>query len=160
MTDERLEFTKIIHAPAGRIFALLCSPAGHAQIDGSGMLVGPQSTEPVGAVGDRFRMDMDRRPLNDVPGMTDYTVTVVITGYESDRLIEWSVEDPAGEIVNHLYGYRLAPLDDGTTEVTAYYDWSAISEERKQRRPWPVVPAESVASSLDRLAGVVEASDR
>ncbi len=151
-----MEFTRTIDAPAERIFALLCSPAGHVAIDGSGMLVAPQSQEPVAAVGDRFRMDMDRRPLSDIPDLTDYTVTVVITGFETDRLIEWSVESSTGEIFGHVYGYRLTPLDNAATKVTAYHDWSAISEERKQRRAWPVVPADMVAASLVRLAFVVE----
>src|SRR5205807_10178801 len=86
---ERFEVPRQIAAPPAKVFALLCDPNGHVAIDSSGMLQSADG-KPVGAVGDSFVVHMDRESLNDYP-LGKYDVTVTITKFEQDRLIEWTI---------------------------------------------------------------------
>jgi len=155
--SERISSTRVIAAPASRIYALVSSPSGHVQIDGSGMLLASPDSEPVKAVGDTFDMHMDRKPLGDIE-LDLYDVTVVITNIEPDRWVEWSVEDKRnGGIWGHVYGYQLNPVSDTETEVTSYCDWSGLPERRKARASFPVVPLSMMVKSLDNLEQIVTA---
>ncbi|MCW2522413.1 MAG: hypothetical protein JWO63_748 [Frankiales bacterium] len=154
---ERISTTRNIKAPAAQIFGVVSSPQGHVQIDGSGMLIAAPDSKPVTAVGDTFAMHMDRRPLGDIPDMAEYDVTVVITDFEENALLEWSVMTPKGRPYGHVYGYRLEPAGDGETLVTSYCDWSGIPEHRKDPARWPVVPLSMLEQSLAKLDGVVSA---
>jgi hypothetical protein len=109
------------------------------------------------AIGDTFEIHMDRRPLGDIPDMAEYDVTVAITGFELDALLEWSLLTPKGTIFGHVYGYRLEPLDEDSTRVTSYCDWSALPEKRKDPSRWPVVPLHMLEKSLDNLESIVTA---
>jgi hypothetical protein len=154
MTTESLEVSRQVSASPSTVFAVLCDPAGHVKIDSSGML---QSAEgaPVSGVGDEFVVHMDREALNDIP-LGKYDVTVTITKYEQDALLEWTVGsarlDPP---LRHLYGYRLEPSDGGT-RVTSYYDWSQVHEKYRGALAFPVVPESALRATLGILARTVE----
>ncbi len=152
-SDERIEVGRVVAAEPASVFALLCDPQGHVAIDSSGML---QSAEgaPVQAVGDRFVVHMDREALGDRP-MGRYDVTVIITGFEPDRAIEWTVSGVTQPPIEHLYGYTLEPVDGGTL-VTSYYDWSKILERYRGALAFPVVPASALKATLGILARTVE----
>ena len=150
---ERLEVSRTIAAPAATVFALLRDPQGHVAIDSSGMLQSADGS-PVGAVGDRFTVHMDREALGDLP-MGTYDVEVIITRFEPDTLIEWTISGTIQPPIRHLYGYRLAPVDGGTV-VTSYYDWSGIDERYRQRISFPVVPATALRATLGILARTVQ----
>jgi hypothetical protein len=149
LTD-RFEVTRPIAAPASAIFDVVRSPAGHVAIDASGMLQG-FTGEPAEKVGDTFVIHMDRESLNDFP-MGKYDVTVHIIAFERDREIAW---DLGIKEFQHFYGYRLAPGDDGVTEVTAYYDWSKIDPQHKQG--FPIVPESAIRATLGILDRTVRA---
>jgi hypothetical protein len=153
MTTERFEVQREIAATPAQIFAVLCDPAGHVAIDSSGML---QSAEgaPVAAVGDEFIVHMDREALNDRP-MGKYDVTVIITAFEQDALIEWTISGAIQPPIKHLYGYRLAPQGAGTL-VTSYYDWSQIDERYREAGIFPVIPEAALRATLGILARNVE----
>jgi hypothetical protein len=94
------------------IFTLLCDPAMHPLIDGSGSVRavrpgGPKRLTP----GARFGMDMKIG--------TRYRILNTVAEYEEDRLIAW----------RHFYGHRwrwqLSPAGDRATEVTETFDWSS-----------------------------------
>ena len=144
LTD-RIEVTRPIPASPSAIFDIVRSPAGHVAIDASGMLQS-STGEPAGAVGDTFVIHMDRESLNDFP-LGKYDVTVHIITFEQDREIAWNL----GEDIPypHFYGYRLEPGDDGTTNVTSYYDWSLITGEIKER--FPIVPETALRATLGIL---------
>jgi hypothetical protein len=36
--------------------------------------------------------------------MAEYDVTVIITGFEEDALLEWSILTPKGRTYGHVYG--------------------------------------------------------
>ncbi len=156
-TDERIFSTRVIAAPASEIYALVSSPAGHVQIDGSGMLVASPESKPVTAVGDTFVMHMDREPLGDIPDMGKYDVTVIITNIEVDQLVEWGIQGNDGKPFGYVYGYALKAVDEDSTEVTSYCDWSDLSEKRKARIAFPIVPLSMMEKSLDNLEAIVTA---
>ncbi|MEU8960877.1 SRPBCC family protein [Streptomyces sp. NPDC048491] len=153
MTSERFEVTRQIAATPSVIFDVLRSPQGHVRIDSSGML---QSAEgaPVGAVGDEFLVHMDREALGDLP-MGRYDVTVIITRYERDAVLEWTISGTIQPPIRHLYGYRLAPNESGTA-VTSYYDWSEIDDRYREAGIFPVIPEAGLRATLGILARTVE----
>ena len=150
---ERFEVQRQIAAPPAKVFSLLCDPAGHVAIDSSGML---QSSDgaPVRAVGDSFVVHMDRESLNDYP-LGKYDVTVLITQFEADRLLEWTISGVIQPPIRHLYGYRLEPSEVGTL-VTSYYDWSQIDEQYRDSGIFPVIPEAALRATLGILARTVE----
>jgi hypothetical protein len=97
---------------------------------------------------------MDREALGDFP-MGKYTVTNIVTKYEPDALLEWTVSGTIQPPIGHVYGYQLAPGDDGTTLVTSYYDWSAISDQWRESGIFPVIPVTALRVSLGILERVV-----
>ena len=152
---ERFEVQREILAPAAEIFTLLCDPCGHVTIDSSGMLMSADGA-PVGAVGDEFVVHMDREALGDYP-LGQYDVTVIITKFEPQALLEWTISGVIQPPIRHLYGYRLTPVDDGRTLVTSYYDWSEIHEKYRGRGIFPVIPEAALKATLGILARTVQA---
>jgi len=154
MTTERFEIARQIAASPAAVFAVLRDPAGHVTIDSSGMLQSAEG-ELVNGVGDSFVVHMDRESLNDFP-LGKYDVTVEITQFWEDSLIEWTI---GGGIVTppigHLYGYKLEPKDGGTL-VTSYYDWSRIDEKYRGKGIFPVIPEAGLRATLGILARTVE----
>ena len=145
---ERIEATRLIPAAPHEVFAVLCDPQGHVDIDASGMLMDAEG-EPVSAVGDRFLVHMDREALGDRP-MGTYDVTVIITQLEPDRLIEWTISGTIQPPIKHLYGYRLEPADGGTL-VTSYCDWSNLREDYRPFLTFPIVPESALKGTLGIL---------
>lgn len=148
--DERFEVSRLIDAPASTVFTLLCEPKGHVAIDSSGMLQSADGS-PVAAVGDTFVVHMDRESLNDYP-MGRYDVTVIITRYEQDALLEWTISGQIQPPIKHLYGYRLTAAEEGGTVVTSYYDWSQIEKKYRDRGIFPVIPEGALRATLGILA--------
>ncbi|MEV0544086.1 hypothetical protein [Nocardia salmonicida] len=153
MTVERFEVQRHITASPAEIFSLLCSPEGHVAIDSSGML---QSAEgkPVTGVGDEFVVHMDRESLNDLP-MGKYDVTVIITGFEQDTHLEWTISGTIKPPIEHLYGYRLEADDNGTL-VTSYYDWSKIAPRYREAAIFPIIPEAALRATLGILARTIQ----
>jgi hypothetical protein len=149
MTTERLESQRTIGTDPATIFAVLCDPHGHVAIDSSGMLM-EATGDPVKAIGDTFVVHMDRDSLNDYP-LGRYDVTVVITKFEADREIAWTIEGVMRPPIGHVYGYLLEPVEGGTL-VTSYYDWSDIHPEYKDKGIFPVISEAALRATLGILA--------
>ncbi len=141
---ERMEVSRAIAAPPEAIFAVLRDPQGHVAIDSSGMLMSATG-EPASAVGDTFVIHMDREALNDYP-LGLYDVTIVITEFEADREIAWTIEGTIEPPIRHVYGYRLEPIPEGTM-VTSYYDWSNIHETWRDAHIFPVIPESALRAT-------------
>lgn len=150
---ERLEVQRTIPADASAIFRVLSDPGGHVAIDSSGML---QSAEgiPVTGTGDTFVVHMDREALNDYPELGRYDVTVVITEFEPDRRISWTIHGQIEPPMGHRYGYLLEPVD-GATLVTSYYDWSAADTVWRDSGVFPVISELALRATLGILARTV-----
>jgi hypothetical protein len=145
---ERIEVQRPIKADAGAIFDVLRDPQGHVTIDSSGMLMAAEG-EPATAVGDRFVVHMDREALNDFP-LGEYDVTVVITRFEQDREIAWTIEGQIKPPIGHVYGYLLEPTEDGTL-VTSYYDWSDIHDDWRKADIFPIISELALRATLGIL---------
>jgi len=152
MSDTRMEVQRTIEAEPAAIFKILSDPHGHVSIDASGMLI-DATGEPATAVGDTFVIHMDREALNDYP-MGRYDVTVVITTFEADREIAWTIVGVIKPPIGHIYGYTLEPVDGGTL-VTSYYDWSDIAPEWKEADMFPIIPESALRATLGILARTV-----
>jgi polyketide cyclase/dehydrase/lipid transport protein len=146
---DRIEIQRVINAPASEIFAVLCDPQGHVAIDSSGMLQDADG-ETVTKAGDSFVVHMDREALNDFPDLGRYDVTVSITEFEQDRLIAWTILGQIKPQINHVYGYRLEPGDDGTA-VTSFYDWSGIGQTWRDAGIFPVISELALRATLGIL---------
>lgn len=146
----RIETSRLISAPAGEVFAVLCDPQGHVAIDSSGMLQGA-SGEPVTAAGDTFVVHMDRESLNDYPEMGRYDVTVTIgDDFAQDHRISWTILGRVRPQIGHVFGYRLDPRDDGTL-VTSTYDWSDIHPDWAAMGIFPVLSENALRATLGIL---------
>ena len=146
---ERFEVARLVPADAATIFAVLCDPQGHVDIDSTGMLM-DATGDPVGAVGDRFVVHMDRESLNDYP-LGRYDVTVVIETFEQDRDISWSILGAIEPPIGHTYGYRLEPAAEGGTLVTSYYDWSNIHPVWREAAIFPIISETALRATLGIL---------
>ena len=155
MSTDRVSATRRIAAPASALFAIVSSPEGHVRIDGSGMLEAAPDAKTPTAVGDTFDMDMDRAPLNDIPGMGKYKVRNVVTQIVPDRLFEWGIGGIGTPLVGHVYGWQLDPVSDTETDVTNYCDWTNIGDEIRARRTWPIVPVHMLEQSVEKLEQIV-----
>jgi uncharacterized protein YndB with AHSA1/START domain len=153
VTVERYEVSRDIAASPAKVFAVVSDPKGHVAIDASGMLQSSDS-KPATKVGDAFVIHMDRESLNDRP-MGKYDVNVVITKFEQDALIEWTLAGNIQPPVNHLYGYQLEPSELGT-RVTSYHDWSQIPDKYRAAGVFPIISEATVRATLGILARTVE----
>lgn len=154
MDSERLGVSRRVEASPVKIFALLTDPQGHVAIDSSGML---QSADggPVHAAGDEFVVHMHREALNDAP-IGKCEVTVLITRYESNSLLEWTVlSERTPAPVGHHFGYRLEPQGTGTL-VRSYCDWSEIDPRYRGRISFPTIPEAALRATLGILPRTVE----
>jgi hypothetical protein len=152
MTEERFEVQRLIPAAPAAIFEVIRSPHGHVAIDSSGMLM-DATGDPVTGVGDTFVVHMDRESLNDYP-LGKYDVQVVITAFEPEREIAWTIEGQIQPPIRHVYGYRLDAVDDATL-VTAFYDWSEIDPVWKEADIFPVIPETALRATLGILERTV-----
>lgn len=147
MTD-RIEVQRTIDAAPADIFAVLCDPQGHVAIDATGMLQDAEGA-PVQAVGDSFIVHMDREALGDFP-LGRYDVSVMISEYEQDSVIAWTILGQIRPQIGHVYGYRLEPTDDGTL-VTSFYDWTDIDQHWRDADIFPVVSEAALKATLGIL---------
>jgi uncharacterized protein YndB with AHSA1/START domain len=147
--------TRRIEAPAEEIFAVLCDPAAHVAIDGSGMLRAAEA-ELVTKVGDSFVVEMWN------PNMDDYQITNTIVAFDQDRQIRWhplltrasrpEAQDRVGVSVGHVWGFELTPIGERVTDVTETVDYSAspewLQELSQGGRTW----IDALTATLEKLA--------
>lgn len=102
--------TRTVRAPAADIFALLATPARHAEIDGSGTVREPRGS---------------RTPERLSPGATfgmsmrwglPYSILNEVVEFDEPRLIAWR------HFAGHIWRYRLDPVGPRSTTVTEEFD--------------------------------------
>lgn len=139
--------SRVIAAPATRIFELIADPALQPRWDGNENLAEAAPGQRVHAVGDVFTMRLS------MGGVRDNHVVE----FEEDRRIAWRPADPGKPPAGHLWRWELEPLDPARTRVTHTYDWSALSDPNRLARARSTT-ADSLAASLSRLATLAEGS--
>ncbi|MFC4947357.1 SRPBCC family protein [Pseudonocardia sp. GCM10023141] len=153
-TSKKLQASKVIKAPAEKIFALISDPSRHADIDGADMLRGVEGTSaPIGGIGQTFVMNMHADDLG------DYRMVNHVTAYVPGSRVGWGPSlDPTCELAEklgemdasgHTYTYDLNEVEGGT-EVTQTYEWMSVKDP-KFAEMFPRVSQEQLAGSLDRI---------
>ena len=142
MSKRSVSESRLIEASPAEIFAIVSSPAGHVQIDGSGSvresIEGPDQLK----MGDRFRMDMKLG----VP----YKMWSTVVEFEQDHLIAWA------HFGKHRWRFELEPVGTATM-VTHTFDWStARSPKFIELMGYPKKHPANLEATLERLAQVVE----
>lgn len=143
----------MIAASPDRIFAVLCDPDGHVAIDSSGMLQSAEGSV-VSAAGDRFVVHMDREALGDYD-LGHYDVTVIITRFEQDVEIAWTIDGQLKPPIGHVYGYRLTAAEGDRTDAVSYYDWSDAHPDWRDSGILPVLDAKALRATLGILERAV-----
>jgi len=108
MATREVSVSRIINAPADKIFDVLADPSKHSIIDGSDSVQGAKDSQRL-AMGSKFGMKMKI-------GFS-YTISNTVVEFEENRRIAWQ------HFGKHIWRYTLEPVDGGT-KVTETFDWS------------------------------------
>ena len=153
MTDETLEASTTIAAPAEAVFAVLTDPASHPAIDGTGWVSKALDTAPLTGSGQIV-------PDGDVPRQPPGRQL-------RDGQPGGGVRAAAGDLLGAGPGHRgrrgaavrrldlaLRPGSPGpsSTEVTLTYDWSAVPSSVREHITFPPFPVDHLTNSLRHLA--------
>lgn len=137
--------SRVIAAPAAKVFELIADPSLQPRWDGNDNLAEAAAGQRVRTVGDVFTMTLTMG--------SDRTNHIV--EFEEGRLIAWLPSEPGKPPPGHLWRWELEPLDDSHTRVTHTYDWSALTDETRLPRARDTT-ADKLLASIERLAAVVE----
>jgi hypothetical protein len=146
-----VKVSRRIEAPASEIFQILVSPEMHAVMDGTGMLRGAETRDPITAVGDVFVMNMHYSELG------DYQMDNHVVEFEPDRRIGW--EPVAGQghperggRVGHRWSFLLNPDGPSATSVTELYDCSGAPADFRRGIDNGKIWVAGMDATLERLA--------
>jgi Polyketide cyclase / dehydrase and lipid transport len=154
-----VQVSRRIEAPAEVIFRILADPGMHTALDGTGMLRGAVTTEPVTRTGDVFVMKMYYVEHG------DYEMNNHVVEFEPDRRIGWEPEAGRGHPATapgstepgrwgHRWTYDLVPDGPGATVVTEIYDCSRVPADARVGMDGGQVWIEGMTQTLERLAVV------
>jgi uncharacterized protein YndB with AHSA1/START domain len=149
-----------IAAPADRVFEVLADPKKQAELDGSGMLVGPATDEVITAVGDVFTMRMHNRKHG------DYEMNNRVVEFEPGRRIAWEPQPgkghpdygPDGATWGHRWGFVLEPAGDDATLVRQSYDCSKLPDHERAGMDGGRMWLPAMDETLARLEALVLSS--
>jgi len=147
-----VEVARRIEAPAATIFAVLADPSRHTDIDGSGMLRGSTSSDPVVKVGDVFEMKMFYEQFG------DYVMANHVVEYDVDRRIAWEPEriDVRDDgMWHHRWGFELSPDGATATTVTEFYDCTRAPDEGRAAVRNGEAWVKAMAATLELLHRIV-----
>jgi hypothetical protein len=153
ITDS-LVATRTIAAPPAQIFAILIDPSRHQDTEPGDWVRAAVDNAPITATGQMFAMNMFHEQAGG-----HYVMHNLVTVFDKDRAIGWvpGQLDDAGNYApgGWLWRYDLAPNGD-RTDVSLTYDWSAMSQDRRdQFGGMPVFPEDYLAASLITLERTV-----
>jgi hypothetical protein len=130
--------TRVIAAPAQRLFDIVADPAMHPVMDGSGTVRALRDGGPDRlSLGATFGMDMHVR--------ASYKILNRVIEFDESRLIAWR------HFNGHVWRYRFEPADGGTL-VTE--EWDARPAKRRwllRLLGYPARNRRGMAATLDKL---------
>jgi hypothetical protein len=153
-TTERYVVTRTIAATPAEIFAVLADPSRHCNTEPTDWVRDAVDSAPITGAGQMFAMNMF---LEQAGG--HYVTYNLVNVFDKDRAIGW-VPGQLDNAGNHSPGgwfwrYDLAPNGD-RTDVTFTYDWSATSQDFRERvGGMPLFPEDYLAASLVTLERTV-----
>ncbi|MEV4571543.1 nuclear transport factor 2 family protein [Nonomuraea sp. NPDC049419] len=139
--------SRVLDAPAERIFAVLRDPRLHPELDATGSLRHAETAHLVDAIGDTFIVTIHNERGDD-------RIENHIVAFTENRLIAWDLARPGQRPEGHRFTWSLTPTSDGRTEVTQTYDWAAVTHPAALSH-LPLVSADELEGSLTRLAAAV-----
>lgn len=145
--------SRFVQARPEQVFALLSDPARHQETEPNDWVGEAVSPEPITGVGQVFGIRMFH--LN---AGGHYRMDNRVIAFEKDRTIAWEPGQYGKD--GHLgtggwtWRYDLA-AQDGGTEVTLTYDWSAVPQPQREEFGLPPFGQEFLEESLDSLARAV-----
>lgn len=139
VSERQISLSRMVAAPADRIFDLLADPARHPELDGSGSVRASLSKGP-------RRLSLDARFGMRMRLGLPYTILNTVVEFEEGRLIAWR------HFSGHRWRWQLADLGDGRTEVTETFDWSTARSPRAiELFGFPARNRRGIEATLDRL---------
>jgi hypothetical protein len=164
MTEERLQSTVTVGAPADVVFDVLADPSTHQAIDGTGWVRESLDGDRLTEVGQIFRMGMyhDNHPNK------DYEMSNRVEVLDRPSAIAWQpgqAPDDRGNLIGNselafggwVWRYDLKPAEDDRTEVTLTYDWSGVPLDARENIGFPPFPIAHLDNSLKHLAELAAA---
>ena len=146
-TPRVVSATREIAATPGRIFELIADPAEQPRWDGNDNLAWAQAGQRVRRTGDVFTMTLTRGGIRQNH----------VTEFEEGRRIAWMPAELGQARPGHLWRWELEPAGASRTRVTATYDWTRLTDEKRLPRA-RATTADRLRASLDRLAALAEGS--
>lgn len=143
--------TRLVEAPAARVFTCLADPANHPALDTSGMIRGAAEPGPITHVGQVFVLDM-HNSMRGAHQVANHVVT-----FEPGRALGWAPAEPGHPPAGHTWTWRLEPAGAQCTAVSQTYDWSAFTHTDMLSH-LPVLDREQLHAALDKLAEVLRSA--
>jgi polyketide cyclase/dehydrase/lipid transport protein len=136
--------SKVIAAPAQRLFDIVADPAMHPVMDGSGSVQASRSGGPRRLeLGSKFGMDMKLG--------APYKITNTVVEFDEPRVIAWR------HFNGHVWRYLFEPVDGGT-RVTEQWDARPAKNRMLLRiSGFPTRNRAGIVATLDKLAELVAA---
>ncbi|WP_236788368.1 SRPBCC family protein [Amycolatopsis sp. GM8] len=134
-----------IAAGAARIFGLIADPSQQPRWDGNDNLAEAPAGQRVRGTGEVFTMTL-------TVGTTRENRVVE---FEEGRRIAWQPSEPGQEPPGHLWRWELEPVGETLTRVTHTYDWTRLTDEKRQVRA-RATTADKLRASLAKLAELAE----
>ena len=136
--DQKVSVTRVINAPAQKIFDIIADPAMHPVIDGSETVKKSDRSNP-DRLSDGAKFGMGMRI-----GLP-YRIKNKVVEFEDGKRIAWR------HFFGHRWRYELEPVDGGT-KVTETFDYSfARSPAVIERLGFPKRHPTGMAETLARL---------
>lgn len=147
-TDTSVRISAEIPAPADEVWRYVGDPRRHAEFDGSGMIRGCDTGDPVTHEDQVFVMEMTW-----TDGVTEYRTENYVTRVEPGRALEWLVADEGRRPQGWRWGWEISSSGNGTTLVSNYCDWGDITDpEIVEQKGFPVVDHHAVTATVENLA--------
>ena len=147
----RITVEREIPATSEAVFDVLTNVERHAELDGSGFVLGLDHGDRISRTGQNFRMNMTGDHMGG-----DYQTDNHVTGYDKNRLLAWQTAPAGEEPAGWQWVWELESQGSDATTVRLTYDWSGVTdEELKKQVGFPLVSEEQLESTLDRLAQAV-----
>ena len=149
--DTSITVSRTIDASTQDVFDVLSNPQRHAELDGSGFVLGDEKSDRITATGQVFRMNMSGPHMGG-----EYQTDNTVTGYDANHLLAWQTAPADNEPPGWEWVWRLQAQGSDATEVTLTYDWSKVTDQQVlQQVGFPLVQQSQLETSLDHLAAAV-----
>jgi uncharacterized protein YndB with AHSA1/START domain len=139
--------SRLVVAPAERIFELVADPALQPRWDGNDNLAEAPPGQRVRGVGEIFTMTVTKGSVRDNH----------VVEFEEGRRIAWKPASAGEAPAGHLWRWELEPVDATSTRVTHTYDWTGLTDPDRLARARATGEAQ-LRASVDRLAALAESA--